>query len=1153
MGGLFESSGEGRDPLEGLNDAQRAAATYEGGPLIVLAGPGTGKTRVIVARIAHLIARGVDPKSILALTFTNKAANEMRDRLAEAIGPSAAEGVGAFTFNGFGAHLLRRFSDLAGLPHEPGLIDSAQRMRLMRRVVAERGLFRDALASGVDSAIVDAGKLINAMHCAALTVDAARTRLEEMKREIEERRAGSPSHEDGEDEGIAERARAARLLEVVSLWEGFDEACLEEGLVSFDDQVGRTNRLLARSDVARAFVRADYRHLVVDEFQDVNAAQIELLRLVAPPDANHGEGPDLCVVGDDDQAIYGFRGADDRAFERFEQTWTGVRTIPLEENYRSASPVLAVAASVIGRAHARFRDDKVIRRAASKGTEPAGAVVEAVRLENFRQAGEVIASMITASLAGTPARALSSHAVIARTWGELDTIRGALEVEGIRARMARSRPPSEDDGVLDVLAWVDLLLHPQSTWSARRILRRPPNQLGVEAVVDLERRYRATGSRVEQAEPFALWAAGDGLRWTKNAGCHDSPSSAQSCSPGTAALKTATSGTQPVPPSAILERFRDTWSALRDLASTASAATVIGEIVRRTGVVHADLLDGRARAARVAAVVGLLRFVDERSDRLEQPGDLRAFMDYYDDLDDNDRKLAPDRLSHEPVDGDEVDENGEDAVQLLTAHGAKGLEFDTVFVPRVESTHGYPSVRKPDEATTLPDWMMPAVGGDAGGGRTTLEALQDEERRLFYVACTRAERRLVLLGKVPKKSSSLNFMVELLNEGGLVVEREAAEVLGPHAGDDLERRPRVLAWDASERRRETLRSARRLARLEAAAALDAADRAGLDASSLESTAARLADASRRLATIARAEAGEALPEWLDETDLRTLYESIATADADSPAFATAADAVLRKQKPPFTLSYTAIYDWEKCPRCYFVKNILRLPEPEGAPIVVGKVTHEALERFYTLVKRAGERGEREPGLDRLLAIGDEVFEAHWDESEVIDHEQRDRVRALLTNGYAKLHDATVNVTEVEKTHTFMYDHRGRHKIVAKIDRVDESDAGFRLVDYKTGAPKKYQVEPEKDDLQFGIYALAIRASLNDGKIDGVDIPAGVAEYWVLSTGQRGVIGFDELAKAENKTRKKIEAVIDGLLDGRFARGKDCWGACAVLDPGHVKE
>lgn len=1107
------------DPLERLNDAQREAVTHTGGPLIVLAGPGTGKTRVIISRIAHMVGDlGVDPATVLALTFTNKAAGEMRERLAEALGPIAAEAVRAFTFNGFGAHALRRFSDLAGLPREPELIDTAQRRRIMREIVDTRGLFADAVASGLDGAIDSAVKLIGAMHARALDPASAMDRLRARRAEIEAGLAGGVSPE-AEMGLLADSARADRLVDVVALWGAFEEACLERGLISYDDQLSRTNRLLAKSEMVRTILRSDHRHVVVDEFQDVNAAQIEMLRLLAPPGAGGTQGPDLCVVGDDDQAIYGFRGADDRAFEKFEKVWPGARTVMLEENYRSATPVLGAAASVIGKAHNRFREEKVVRRADGLGDDPTGSVVEAVRLENYRQAGEVIASMITSAVRTGEDIPLGSFAVIGRTWTELQRLRGALEVEGLPTRMDKGSAPIEDAGVLDVQAWIDLLLHPDHTWSARRILRRPPFQIGVGTVTALERGYRAAVSRDVDPGPFAEWAAERADEFMGGDG------------PDEAAERGR------------VERFAAVYAELHGRIGTMDAATAIAEIVRMTDVVHADLLDGRARAARVSAVVGLMRFAADRVGRLEAPGDLGAFVSYVDDLREGEEKLAFENEG-EGVPGED---DGDDAVRLISAHRAKGLEFDTVFVPRVEPPHGYPMKNgNSDDDDELPAWL-------AGEPGTGLEGDEDEERRLFYVACTRAQRRLVLLGRVPKSSKSMNFLVELLDEPALVVDRTADEVLGAGAGDDVERELGPLGFGAMEKRREALRSARRLARLDAARALDAADRAGIDDAVLAASAERLAEAAGRLAAVAKAEAGEDLPDWLDGEGCRAAHASILAASEEGEN--VPATGVMRAMSSPLKLSYTAINQWEWCPRCFYVREVLGLPVPEGERIVVGQVVHGALERFYKAIRDADESGEERPhpSREQLLAWGDELFADAWGEGTEIDQNQRARVRAMLALCRDRFHDESINVEDAEKSFAFVFEHNGPHKITGKIDRLDITGGGYRIVDYKTGNARKGLVEPKKDDLQMGIYALALRAFVNGGEIDGHEPPAGTAEYWVLSSGDRGVISLDELAEKEDKTRERIGKAIDGMLAGEYPVGRQCSGACGVLEPGGVWE
>lgn len=1143
--------------LAGLNAAQKRAVVHESGPLIVLAGPGTGKTRVIVRRIVHMIrTRGIDPSTILALTFTNKAAGEMRERLAMELDAVTAERVHAHTFNGFGALLLRRFSDLAGLPGEPALIDSAQRTRIMRSIVSARGLFRESVAEGLDSAIERANRLIGAMTSAGLTPEAARAAADERLRTLET--AGLDRQE-----LIAERAEASRLREIATLWTRFDETCRAKGVLGFDHQIAWTNRLLAENKSARAYVGRDYKHVVVDEFQDVNNAQIELLRLVAPPGG--GQKPDLCVVGDDDQAIYGFRGADDRAFVKFDRLWRGATTVMLEENYRSGSAVLNVAASVIGRAHERFREDKIVRRPDGVTGEPTGASAEGVALEHYLQVGEVIASMVRRDLAERAGAKLADHAVIGRTWGEVHRIRATLELEGFACRSAKSRAPNEDPGVLDVMAWINLLLNPTHTWSARRLLLRPPFTLPLEWVNRTENLYRGVTSRIEDANTTARAqhaSAAAKMEPVPAGALADRPVPAYTDWMVESLASGALSGDDDV--RATVDRFAGLWTELRAQSATAPAAEVIAEIVRRSDVVHAELLDGRGRAARVSAVVGLMRFAAERAARLDEPGDLSAFMAYYDDLDDHDKALRSGGLTHEDDENPEdAEAGGGDAIHLLTAHGSKGLEFDTVYLPRVESQHGYPSLRSRDDDEGLPAWMVAAIDPE-DAGRDDATKLHDEERRLFYVACTRAERRLVVLGKLPKnKPAGTNYFWELREEPGLLTEREAADLLGPHARDGVDHAMPAVDWNASEKRRERVRDARRVARLDAAIALERAVLPGLDGEGFAGVVDGLRSSAERMAVIACAQRGEPVPEWIEDETLRALHAAILDTQSDAPV--VPASGVLTPMPAPVTLSYTMIKEWEQCPRCFAVKYRLRLPEPETTKTVVGKVVHTALEQFYQRVKAASladnERDAAPPTLDDLLALGTRAFDGMWSASEVVDTQQRDRVLALLRNTHEHLHHDGLNPTEMEADIFFQYQPEGStsgpHRFRAKIDRIDESPAGYLVVDYKSGRATKTLTEPKKDDLQFGIYALALRAFIVRGErnpdgspvgIDGVSTPAGGAEYWVLATGERGRVSFDELAEYEPKLRRRIDRAIEGMLAGAYERGSKCGGSCAFLDP-----
>ena len=939
--------------LDGLNPAQRDSVLHDSGPLIVLAGPGTGKTRVIVHRVAHLIAvRGVDPASVLALTFTNKAAQELRDRLAETVGFGPAERVTARTFNAFGMDLVRRFADRLGLRADPQLIDSAQRKRMLRGLVSEHGLFRDAAASGVEARIELARAHIHALHCAGLTPATAAKRFDHRVDLLD--RIAEPT-----DEQRGERANLERWRESVRLWRAQQTTAVERSLISFDDQIALANRLLAEHELARDICRADYRHVIVDEFQDVNAAQIELLRQIAPPSALRP--PDLCVVGDDDQSIYGFRGADDRALDRFDRIWSEpdraaqaeVRTVRLTENWRSEQPVLDAANAVITAAHHRFAPDKKVIRPAHKPPHPDGpGSVEAVRLEHHLQAGDVISAIIAADRQADPGRSFGSYAVIARTHTDLGRIRSALELAGIPVRAARPRAAAEDPGVRDVLAWVDLILDPAATWAARRLLRRPPFSFDAQLVASWDGGYRGARSRAEAGDPDAPPLPGSGgfFHWV----------SAN-------------------PPPALAEpvaRARGWYDDFVACAASESADTVIQRIIKTTGVAQADLPDDRERARRIRALVSLLRFARDRLHRLEAPGDLRAFQGYFDDLDPSEQRLDPPEEAGDPGWDSDAPEDG---VALLTAHAAKGLEYDTVFLPRVETQHGYPMLRAPE-----PDHVLPSsAAADQDEPRSPAEALQDEERRLFYVACTRAERRLVVLGKLPKKRPArLHFFYELTDAG--VPERSADDVLTEAAesgaivrtDDELGREVRVDAsWTEAETRRERLLDARREARLDAAAALDAADRATADEATFDEAIAGLTSAAARLRAVAAAQASAPLPAWLSGQGLPALHASLA--DASAEPVRTDSGFPFRAVEPPITISYTLLRAYKNCPRCCYFTHVEKLAEPEGSAQIVGQVVHAALHRHLAAVKSATDEGQPPPGPEDLLRLAEGIFFSSW--------------------------------------------------------------------------------------------------------------------------------------------------------------------------------
>ena len=1076
------------DWREGLSTEQREAVEHTGGPLIVLSGPGTGKTRVIVHRIARIIDDGEDPSRIVAMTYTTKAAREMRDRLAGLVG-NRADMVHAQTFHAFGQRLVRRFSDLLGLPPQSVIADSAMEMRLLRRLAHENGLFRSVAPGGLDAALTRARAWIEQMGHHAKGPQDARIVAGSM-------RAKAQTLEG--PEGPALEARAFQLDEIASLAEAFAQAKRQKGWLSFEDLITLPISLLGRSGSFAAQVcRSDFRRFIVDEFQDINAAQLRLLELLAPsPTA------DVCAVGDDDQAIYAFRGADDRAFESFSRVWPGRRVVLLTENHRSVPAVVSVGNSVIARAAHRFAPDKVVRAHPSNESE-AWAGVEIIRHSGDTDGALVAATLLSDRLTH-PGKPWSRYAVLAQSHSDLDTVAAALEFEGIPTIRQRSASIADDQGVQDTLAWARLLADPQDGYSACRLLARPPYSINPDDIAGWIRRYRSAQTqaahRHEPAPNFAGWLTT--LRDDRLTG------------------------------------FLDRHADLATLAATENAGEVIYQIVLRTDPAHADLpcdADGRARAARVAALVTLVRFARDRQGRLEQPGRLREFLSYYDDLSDQERALGSDQ---DRVDGaaDELAQG--EGVRLLTAHSSKGLEFDTVLIVRVHPPAGFPKAKRHD------DGPPPELLGLDEHDDDTRHA--DEQRRLFYVACTRTEQRLILVAKAVKKPTGVHYTVELECDPQVaphVVVRTAAEAMDRAAELGVTLRSLTSPSGAGTRGgprsdAEYLAAARADARRAASMALERAGTESLDEEAFAACARGLADAAARLAIVRAVETNTPPHAWLLTSAQQQSFHNGLHADVTRSR--AAATFGFRAPAPPLALSFSSINDYQKCPRCWYFKHVLELPEPPSERANVGSLVHTVLERWGMLRRDAASGGRPEPGAASLDAIVVAAADEQRGLEREVSPETLEQARALVARA-GELDDSRANLLDIEHVIRFPYIREGvSHSFTAKIDRIDQLGDDLRVIDYKTGEPRKYLRAPNKDDLQMGIYAMALawRYASSAEQASGLfSIPKGRAEYWILSTGERGVISFDALDLT--KVRKAIDTVIHGVLSGAFDRSEGC--------------
>jgi DNA helicase-2/ATP-dependent DNA helicase PcrA len=1144
-----------------LSPAQQRAVEYSGGPLVVLAGPGTGKTRVIVERIAHMVnVRGIDPASIVAITFTIKAAEELRTRLAKALGDNRADAVQATTSHAFGRRLILRFSDVLGFSGTPRLIDAPACRRTLRELTQTHRLFAWLPRAGRDSAVAQSLRFIG--DCRNHTITPAQALAHA---ELWESRLASIADP---TEAAAERERLRRFADHARLFAAFEKTTRERGWITVDELITLPLELLTRHPGIAAIVRQETAAVLFDEFQDANRSQIELLRLLCPP----GGANDLCIVGDDDQSIYRFRGAEDRGFELVDSIWGPrahmgghIEKVRLEESHRSRRPIVAAAGVTISAAEHRYDPDKILRVAPSRPELQEGPPVEFVRLKSrgWQRDSEVIAAMILkerlhAAARGALPTPLSRTAVITRGNDDASRIAQILELEGIRTRVYVKEGWMEDPGVRDVLNWA-------------RLLTRPAAEHAVVAALTTAPCFMPAGDAIALARSFAERRALDEINATpapsrvpetpiSDLDDPDEPTTG-SVSDLIAFLRAARE--KSTSQAKYIDIFLRLFERLTPVGAVVPADQALYEIIAAVGTPECELVPPAEHARRVRSLARLMSFAADRKPLLEPPGDLGSLVTYLDDMEPGDEGVSPDEM----VDGsNSEDPEAPDAVQILTAHRAKGLEFDTVYVPRV-GQHGYTTSPRPRNEPLLPADLIPAHGLS----QLSVDVLEAAEaRRVFYVAITRTERRLVLLGPVPedfKNSPTAAFYREFHHAAadrlkGLFVEHEPDEVISQatSAGVLLTSAAGLDDHAGGQSRRTILDQARRLARRTAAAALQAADQpAGESSIDRQNIDRRLIDSSRMIELAAAWEARQADPAWLPSAsaEVRTFADRLRTLMHEAPAGEDFESALIRAPKPPLTLSFSHLSAYLKCPRCYYLRYILRFPEPESQAVSIGNVCHKALEVFYRRWSRADVEGEVLPGKPELLAIARKVYLEQITPGILADKADLKDALDLLSRAYDNLHRPEAQVLELEKSVKLPIHHQGHtHRITAKVDRIDQlPSGGYRLIDYKSGGlnaqsePIKKYAQPAPDDLQMTIYALAICSIFtpdlyNSEKPEASTLPPGEAQYWILGAPTPGSIDFAALKTA--KVVQTIRKAIDGILAGDFASDKKCSGPCTTL-------
>jgi len=465
--------------LAQLNPEQRAAVTTTEGPVLVLAGAGSGKTRVITVRIAHLLDRGVPASAILAMTFTNKAAREMRERVAGLVGERRAAELTIGTFHAFCMDVLRHHGQHVGLAGNFTISDGSDQLSILRGVLREVAVGDESLQPGQLQA-----------------------RISLMKNRLVQTEAFLEGAKDDEDELVG---RA---------WHRYDEALRRSRSLDFDDILLYTLKLLARPGAAREHYRERYRYVMVDEYQDTNAPQYGIVHAIA------GGHRNLCVVGDDDQSIYGWRGADVGKILSFERDFKGAAVVRLETNYRSTKPILDAANRVIR--NNTDRHEKTLRSA--KGD---GHALQLVVADDEVEEADHVAREIQQLVRERQTR-LGEVAVLFRTGPQARVFEAQFRTRGLPYVLVGGSSFFDRKEVRDVLAYLKLVVNPDDEAALLRVINCPPRGLGkttidrifkfatVEALTISEAMLRA--EEIEGLKEGGAVAARDLMRLLKTLG-----------------------------------------------------------------------------------------------------------------------------------------------------------------------------------------------------------------------------------------------------------------------------------------------------------------------------------------------------------------------------------------------------------------------------------------------------------------------------------------------------------------------------------------------------------------------------------------------------------------------------------------------------------
>ncbi|MBO6200894.1 MAG: UvrD-helicase domain-containing protein [Chryseobacterium sp.] len=620
------------DYLKGLNEPQLEAVTTLQGPLMVLAGAGSGKTRVLTMRIAHLIKNGVDPFNILSLTFTNKAAKEMKERIAKVAGPSDARALWMGTFHSVFARILRSEGHNLGYPSNFTIYDMQDALNVMKKVIKDLN---------IDSDVYKAKKVLS--------------RISQYKNNLITVNAYFNNPE------LMEADEKANMKQIGNIYKKYVEVCFRNGAMDFDDLLLKTNELLTRFPEVLAKYQDRFRYILVDEYQDTNHSQYLIVKALASKFEN------ICVVGDDAQSIYSFRGANIYNILNFKKDYPDAVTVSLEQNYRSTQNIVDAANVVISKNLQQFKKNVF-------SENEVGEKIKVYRsLSDADEANFVSANIFEKH--NTQQRHFSDFAILYRTNSQTRAFEDALRKKNIPYRVYGGLSFYQRKEVKDLLAYLRLLVNENDSEALARIINFPARGIGEttqnKLIVFADSQNVPT---TQVLDNLGFYSPQLGLN------------------------------------NGIITKLGDFWAmikAFQVMLKTDNVYDVAMEVAKRSGLIKLlkedQTPEGISRVENIQELLNSMQgFIEEQIQVEGGDPSLSNFME----------NIA---LSSDTQNDKDDDTN---KVSLMTIHLSKGLEFPIVHLVGLEEN-------------LFPSFMS----------SSTREELE-EERRLFYVALTRAEKEV---------------------------------------------------------------------------------------------------------------------------------------------------------------------------------------------------------------------------------------------------------------------------------------------------------------------------------------------------------------------------------------------------------------------------